>query len=237
MYALLLTAAATAGTIGNPGRTTETGVIGAQAAFAISAQTLDLENDPSCEENCAAIARVSGSGARISLRPIDALGLWGEATWATDVLEGADHSAKGPMFAGGGSLTLQRHGVKPALAARGQYLSTSSTVNDEGYSSDNKSLSIEGAAFAVFGDDSGGGNLWLGPIATVFSTHDIAIYGDEGERLSYAPRIPVGAVIGGEMLSVPLGRYLRPHSPRMSAGLEARLIDSWGASGWIGVAY
>jgi len=235
---IALTAAAQAAAIGNPARTVETGVFGAQATFDITAQTLDLEGDADCEDSCSSVSHLTGTGARLSLRPFDALGLWGQASWVTDDMEGTEHSARGPMFSGGGTLVLPRHGIRPALAARAHYISTSAATNDQGISSDNQSMTVQGAALAVFGDDRGGGNLWLGPIATVYSLNKIALYSDDGsDRLSYAPRLPVGAVIGGEMISVSMSRYLRHRAVRMSSGLEARLIDTWGASGWIGITY
>ncbi len=233
----LLASAAWAGPIGNPARTTSSGVVEVQAQIGQSFRPMDLDDSAGCTDNCTALDWTRGPGARLNLRPVDFLGLYGEVGRTTDIMNGTDHAARGVSFSGGGHLAMPGLGPRPALSARASFLETS-TVDDEGAAaSDNRTFYLEGAALLVLGNADDAGNVWMGPAAGLLVDHTFALYGDDPVSLVYKNRWPVGAVIGAEMVSPPVGQFLRARSPRMSAGIEVRAVDVWAANTWIGVSY
>lgn len=230
---LTLTSVALAATYQNPARSPEGGVFEVNLGLGGAVHDQDLTE---CDgDNCRVRETTWGPDLRVALRPVDFFGVWLQADLGTESLDGADHSGWAVGADAGVNLTLPLDGLRPALAIQGSWQRSPVTGWDDADSTDT-ALRLEAALFAAWGNDADGFVAYGGPAVRFWQDREVTLVEDD-VSFELKSWIPVGVVVGGEVVSDMLGLPWVDRTPRLAVGLEARGLDAWGLEAWVSLRY
>ncbi len=229
----LLAPTATAAAYQNPVRTPEGGYVEVTLGLGGTVHDQDVTD---CEgDNCRVRETVWGPDLRLSARPHDAVGIWVQGDLGTSELDAADHSGWLVGADAGLHLAWPREGLRPALSVQGSWQRSPITGFDDAESTD-KALRLEAALFAAWGDDAEGFVAYGGPAVRFWQAREVFVAEDD-VTFGLKSWVPVGIVVGGEVVSDMLGLPWVERTPRLAVGLEARALDAWGLQAWVSLRY
>lgn len=230
---LTLSTLALAAPYQNPVRTPEAGFVEVNLGLGGTLHDQDLRD---CEgDNCRARETQWGSDLRFAARPVEAFGIWVQGNLGTESLEGAEHEGWAFGVDAGVHLALPRDGLRPALSVQGSW-QRSPVFDWESAASTDKALRLEAALFAAWGNDADGFVAYGGPAVRFWQAREVSLVEDD-VSFELESWIPVGLVVGGEVVSDMLGLPWVDRTPRLAVGLEARALDAWGLEAWVSLRY
>jgi hypothetical protein len=201
------------------------------------------ERDTRCQGNtgCTAIWRRSEIVGGLHVAILPGLGIYGELGRETAQIRAADYIGISQVWAVG-----LRAAVPLApnwwIAADGRlgFGAGEGTLQEGETDPEAERYQIHtGSLLGVWGDPSNGADMWLGAQAAWQWKHEVWPLGrdDEGVALDIplSPKTPVSGVVGGAFYSDPLGAPWRT-SIRMNVGIEGRIGQVNGVTGWVGAA-
>ncbi len=218
----------------DPARTPEAGFI--EATLSGERARHDLDVVDCTGDNCDVVQQYWGTNLRLGVRPHEIVGVWGQATLRGEELKGTDHEGGLVGAAAGLNVTLPLDSLfRPALALQGEWHRSPVTGHDEAASTD-KGFHLEAALFATWGDDAEGFVAYGGPAVRFLQNRELTFTQDE-VSFDVEAWIPVGLVVGGEVVSDKLGLPWVERTPRLAVGLEGRALDAWSLEAWVALRY
>ncbi len=230
---LLLTTTAFAATYQNPVRTPDAGYVDVTLGLGGVRHAQDLTD---CEGDGCRVSELSwGPDLRLGVRPADFVGVWIQGDLRAESLDGTEHAGWFVGADAGVHLALPRDGLRPALSLQGSWQRSPVTGWDDASSTD-QALRVEAALFGAWGDDADGFVAYAGPAVRLWQSREITVVKDD-VSFELKSWIPVGVVVGGEIVSDMLGLPWVSRTPRLAVGLEARGLDAWGLEAWLSLRY
>jgi hypothetical protein len=233
MLLLFLSSTALSATYQDPGRTPEGGVF--EVSLALGGQQ-HLQTLSDCDGDACSVRETSwGPDLRLGVRPSDYLGIWVQGDLRTESLEAGEHAGWLLGADAGALFSLPREGLRPALSLQGSWQRSPVSGFEDADSTD-IALRFEAAAFAVWGNDADGFVAYGGPAVRLWQSRQVTLV-EEDITYDLKSWIPVGVVVGGEVVSGMLGLPWVERTPRLAVGLEARGLDAWGLEAWVSLRY
>jgi hypothetical protein len=208
----------------------------------IGSETIS-ERDTRCtvSDGCTALWKRTEIVVGVNLAILRGLGIYGELGKETGSIRAAEYQGRSRTWAVGLRGAIP---IAPSwwIAADGRFgfgdgvgLTNSAASDPEVERFRIHTASLLG----VWGDPSKGADVWLGAQSAWYYEHSVWPLGQDKDdvvlELPMQPEIPVSGVLGGAFYSDPLGVPWR-RTLRMNVGLEARIGQVYGLSGWVGAS-
>jgi len=218
----------------DPARTPEAGFV--EATLSGERARHDLDVVDCTGDSCDVVEQYWGSSLRLGVRPHDVVGVWGQVTLRGEELEGTDHEGKLVGAAAGLHLTLPVASLfRPALSLQGEWHRSPVAGHDEAASTD-RGWHLEAALFGTWGDDAEGFVAYGGPAVRFLQNRELS-FTSEDVAFDVKAWVPVGIVLGGEVVSDTLGLPWVERTPRLAVGIEGRALDAWSLEAWVSLRY
>ncbi len=202
------------------------------------------ERDTRCREKsgCDAVWNRNEISGGLHVAILRGLGIYGELGRETGRIRAADYLGSARVWA------LGLRGAIPIapnwwIAADGRFGFGSGEGVRQAETSDPESEKYKiytASLLGVLGDPAKGADVWFGAQAAWHYEHQVWPLGQAASEIvldvPLQPKDPVSGVIGGALYSEPLGLPWRT-SIRMNVGIEGRVGQSTGVSGWVGAAF
>ena len=241
MYSLILwwtMGVAMAAPVGDPVANPSTGRVHLDASMEVSRTAeVDLECAGSA---CGVVTYREGFGVELGAALLRGVGIYGLVVRAKDELKEANFEGRTQVYGGGVRLALPVYRSLWVAGVGEVRFGQSESVQSERLNDPPRAEErIHTASIlAVVGDPSNGGHLWLGAQGAWEWKHTVAPMGDDGVTVDIplGPRVPVSGVLGGMVLSDPLGLPWRK-SLRLRASIEGRIGQENGMRVVTGLAF
>ncbi len=235
LLALAVLLPARAVTVGSPVADVHAGRVSVEALGGVGQSVLRAEG---CEgtTGCLARWRPVTLGGRLSVTLLPGLGASAEYAWVGDQMRQARYRGSGTRLAGGAhaSVGLGR-GVGLGATVSWEQGATLATSDVTGPSDEAAWRQLRAAPVLSFAPEGGLATWYVGPTWRFASEHTIR-FASTGVTSLLVPEPAWGAVLGGELRSLPLGPAWLGRTDRLVAGAEARWEGGLAADAYVGVA-